>query len=246
MLCQPQELFIRRKNADLFDGVSYTRSFRFCAWSWPSCYPAFTLSYWVFTVLVALSFEVVTLHLCNKAFPSACRVIVFPFFFFLFLIMWLSYCTWLKIGHYLLQLLKNRLQHYLLKGPVFLWFWVLLVLKMFFQSHLLLSLHTCTCTIFIPVCVKGCRCYYRLFLFCRWYLPFSVQAGLQIFTYLCDFLFCFGIWIYFSEPLYLKLSVFFWRLVVFVFVTRVLALCRDGSKLMSDLPLFLFFFFIEE
>lgn len=79
------------------------------------------------------------------------------------------------------------------------------------------------------------------FFFCyRRCLPFSVQAGLQIFTYLCDFCFVFFVlWVYFQKPLYLKLSVFLLTLVL-VSVTRVLALCKDGSKQMSDLP-FLFF-----
>lgn len=97
---------------------------------------------------------------------------------------------------------------------------------------------------FIPVSGKGCRCYYRLFLFffC-WYLPFSVQAGLQIFTYLCD-LFCFVLLFFFSEPLYLKLSVFLLTLSRLVFVTCVLALCKDGAKQISNLP-FIFYWRIN-
>lgn len=34
------------------------------------------------TVLVACSFQVVTPHLCNKAYPSACRLFIFLFFIF--------------------------------------------------------------------------------------------------------------------------------------------------------------------
>lgn len=165
----------------------------------------------------------------------SCHCFSLFLFLFFFLIMWLSYCTWLKIGRYLLQLLTNGLQRYLLKRPVVLWFWVMLVLKMFFQSHLLLSLYTCTCTFFIPVSGKSCRCYYRLFLFSRRYLPFSVQAGLQIFTYLCDFCFCF-MDLFFRTTLFEAISLSFDAFVVLVFVTCVLALCKDGAKQISDLP----------
>lgn len=113
-------------------------------------------------------------------------------------------------------------------------------LKMFFQSHLLLSLHM-HLYFFIPACVKGCRCYYRFILFCyRRCLPFSVQAGLQIFTYLCEFFVLFAGFI-FSTALFEAISLSFDACLVFV--TCVLALCRDGFKQMSDLP---FFFLIEE
>lgn len=174
----------------------------------------------------------------NPAFfviPSACPVIFFfPFFFdHVALILHsayngdLTYCScWL-----------TQLQRYLLKGPVILWRALLVISITPFYF-----LYTHAPVLFlIPVCVEGCRCYYRFFFFCyRRCLPFSVQAGLQIFTYLCDFCFVFFVlWVYFQKPLYLKLSVFLLTLVL-VSVTRVLALCKDGSKQMSDLP-FLFF-----
>lgn len=160
------------------------------------------------TVLVACSFQVVTQHLCNKLIQV--HVACCGFFFFFVIIMWLSYCTQLIIGPYLLQLLTCGLQCYLLKGPAILWFWVLLVLKMFFQSHLLFSLHTCTCTFFHSSVLRvvGVITVFFFFFYCLC-LPFSVQAGLQILTYLCDFLFFFVLWIYFQTALFEGISLSF-------------------------------------
>lgn len=105
---------------------------------------------------------------------------------------------------------------------------------MFFQSHLLLSLHM-HLYFFIPACVKDCRCYYRFILFCyRRHLPFSVQAGLQIFTYLCEFFFVLFSGFILRTALFEATSLSFDACLVVV--TRVLALCRDGLKQMSDLP----------
>lgn len=99
-------------------------------------------------------------------------------------------------------------------------------------------MHLCS---FIPACVQGCRCWLQVFILLL-SLPFSVQAGLQIFAYLCFFFFFWFIDLL-SEPLYLKLLVFLLTLVL-VFVTCVLALCRDGSKQISDLPCFVLFLFL--
>lgn len=169
--------------------------------------------------MASLSFEVVTQHLCNKAFPL---LLMFShksqrqIFFLLLLLFWhqvhvvsLFFCFvffWscgfnialsLKWGPYLLQLTTNGLQRYLLKGPVILWK-VQLVLTS--ENVLSITLFTFSTHMhlyfFIPVCVKGY--YYRFFLFCNRRLPFSVQAGLQMCTYLCEFF-----WSYQS---------FFWRL----------------------------------
>lgn len=137
------------------------------------------------------------------------------------------------------------LQCYLLRGPVILWRILLLVLgeKMFFQLHLFFSLHTPVpfsfqCVLRVVDVVTGLF-YFVIVVVCL----FSVQAGLQILTYLCGFICYMDL---FSKMLYLKLSVFLLMLVL-VFVTCVLALCRDGSKQMSNLPFFClfccFFFF---
>lgn len=66
----------------------------------------------------------------------------------------------------------------------------------------------------------------------------SVQAGLQIFTYLCEFFVLFSGFIL-RTALFEGISLSFDACLVFV--TRVLALCRDGLKQMSDLP-FIFIF----
>lgn len=120
---------------------------------------------------------------------------------------------------------------------------------MFFQFYLFFSLHTPVpfsfqCVLRVVDVVTG-SFYFVIVVVCL----FSVQAGLQILTYLCGFICYMDL---FSKMLYLKLSVFLLMLVL-VFVTRVLALCRDGSKQMSNLPfllfvllLFFFFFVIEE
>ena len=62
------------------------------------------------------------------------------------------------------------------------------------------------------------------------------QACRYLLIYVIFFLLCYGLIL-----LYLKLSVFLLALVL-VSVTRVLALCRDGSKQMSDLPFLSFFY----
>lgn len=53
------------------------------------------------------------------------------------------------------------------------------------------------------------------------------------------FLFCFVLWISFQNRFIWRYQSFFWCIVVLIIVTRVLALCRDGWKQMSDLPFLL-------
>lgn len=92
---------------------------------------------------------------------------------------------------------------------------------MFFQSLFLLSLHTCTCT----------------FSFQR-VLRVIITSSFYFVIVIC--LFCTGrpADVYLFMWIFLKLSVILLTLVL-VFVTRVLALCRNGWKQMSNLP-FLF------
>lgn len=129
---------------------------------------------------------------------SKCMLCLAFYFVLFFLIMWLSYCTWHKIGPYLLQLLTNGLQRYLLKGPVIPWFCVLLVLKMFFQSHRLLSLHMHLNFFHSSVC-------YGVVGVITGYFYFIVNVCLFLYRQACRYLliyvifFCFVLWIYFQN-----------------------------------------------
>ncbi len=153
---------------------------------------AFALSCRVCTVRVALSFEVVTQHLARKLF-SACRVIVFLFFFLCFWIMWLAFCTRLESGLYSVRLLKNELRRF--PGSKICSSWK--------RSFNLTFSFVCThapvlCSFQFVVRVPSVK--QVIFILASIYLPSSVQAGLQIFTYLCDF--CLLIFMdLFSEPL---------------------------------------------
>lgn len=191
------------------------------------------------TVLVACSFQVVTQHLCNKLIQVhvACCVFFFFCYYHVAFILHSAYNRTLLVAAADLRaavLPAERTGNPLVLSSVSLEN-VLSITPFIFSTHMHLYF-------FSFQCVKGCRCYYSFFFFfyCLC-LPFSVQAGLQILTYLCDFLFFFVLWIYFQNRFIWRYQSFFWCIVVLIIVTRVLALCRDGWKQMSDLP-----FFIEE
>lgn len=118
-------------------------------------------------------------------------------------------------------------------------------LKCSFKSYFSF-VYPCTCTFFHSnVCVKGSKYFMlgffhtkKLFCYCHSRLPFSVDR--QACGYWLIYVnFCFiDIFISFI----LSYQAFSFNVCFWSFVTRVLALCRDGSKQMSDLP----FFFIED
>lgn len=99
------------------------------------------------------------------------------------------------------------------------------------------SLHTCTCTFF------SFQLVFRVVGIITGYFYFIVDVCLFLYRQACRYLliyvvlFCFMD--LFLDRLIWAISLFFWRLVILVFVTCVLALCRDWSKQMSDLPFFL-------
>lgn len=85
-----------------------------------------------------------------------------------------------------------------------------------------------------------------LFFFLSIFAFFCTGRPADIYLFMWFFvLFCFVLfYCFFSEPLYLKLSVFLLTLSRLVFVTCVLALCKDGAKQISDLP-FIFYWRIN-
>lgn len=122
------------------------------------------------TVLVAsLSFQDVTQHLCKKAFPLL--LMFSPDF------LTLSACCFTFLDH--IAFLLHSAKHgdltccscWLMGCSVTCWRTGDLLkssVSLEKSGNLisitpLLSLYTCTCTFFIPGCVKGCRFYHRFF-----------------------------------------------------------------------------------
>lgn len=145
------------------------------------------------------------------------------------------------MGNLFLQLLTDGLQRYLLKGLVILWTLLLLMKNVIsvtpftFSTHMHLYFFSFQRVLTVVGVVTG-SFYFVIVIVCL----LLYRQACRYLLYLCEFFFSFMD--LFSELIYLKLSVFFFKLVL-VFVTRVLALCGDGSKQMSDLP-FLFSFFL--
>jgi len=109
--------------------------------------------------------------------------------------------------------------------------------KIWFESHLFtFSTHVHLYS-FIPACGKGCRCCYRLFYFV------IVNVCLFLYRQACRYLLIYVLWISFR---FIWSYQSFFSTLVLVFVTRVLALCRDGLKQMSDLPFFVLILFLSK
>ena len=120
---------------------------------------------------MACSFQVVTQHLCNKAYPSACRLL--SFFFFLLLscgfILHSAYNRTLLVAAADLQaavLPAERTGNPLVLSSVSLEN-VLSITPFIFSTHMHLYF-------FSFQCVKGCRCYFNfvLFFFCLFFIVY--------------------------------------------------------------------------
>lgn len=98
------------------------------------------------------------------------------------------------------------------------------------------SLHTCTCTFF------SFQLVFRVVGIITGYFYFIVDVCLFLYRQACRYLLIYVVLFCFMDlflgRLIWAISLFFWRLVILVFVTCVLALCRAWSKQMSDLPFF--------
>lgn len=122
----------------------------------------------------------------------------------------------------------------LLKGLVILW---RVMKKNLILITPLISLHTCTCTLSFQRVLRVVGVVTGYFNFV------IVNVCLFLYRQACRYLLIYVLWIYFR---FIWSYRSFFSTLVLVFVTRVLALCRDGLKQMSDLPFFVLILFLSK